>query len=331
MSTDQAFFSLLGPTATRYLALKRALGRRYNSEQRVLELLDIFLATEGSDLTADTFARWCRGEEHLASGVRRDRMRIVRNFCLYRRRTEPTCFVPDPSLFPALHQPVQPYIFTESEIGRLLQGTARLERAPDSPLRPELFRLALTLLYTAGLRRGELLRMIIGDYDPRERTLLVRETKFHKSRLLPLSADAADELDSYLQARRAHRLPMSSNAPLIWNRRAGGKAYTGEGFGHIFRELFERAGIRKPNGHLPRIHDLRHTYACHALLRWYRSGEDVQAKLPILAIYMGHVSIVSTQYYLRLIEPLAAVASERFARHCAGLVMPPAAVVGGER
>jgi integrase len=331
MSRDQAFNSVLGPTLTRYVALKRTLGRRFDLEQRALESLDTFLTTEACDLTADSFARWCRSDEHLASGVRRNRMRIVRNLCLYRGRTEPACFVPDPLLFPALHQPAQPYIFTEAEIGRLLQETARLERPPESPLRPELFRLAITLLYTMGLRRGELLRMTTGDYDPREQTLLVRETKFHKSRLLPLSRDAAHEFESYSQARRAHRLPVSSNTPLIWNRRAGGKAYTAVGFGHVLRELFERAHIRKPNGHLPRIHDLRHTYACHALLRWYRRGEDVQAKLPILAIYMGHVSIVSTQHYLHLIEPLATVASERFARHCAGLVTPPAAALGGER
>ena len=331
MSEDRAFLSAVGPTASRYLALKRALGRRYAVERRVLESLDVFLTTERSDLTADSFARWCQTQAHLTSGVRRNRMRIVRNLCLYRRRTEPACFVPDPLLFPALHQPVRPYLFTEAEIARLLRETARLERSPESPLRPELFRLAITLLYTTGLRRGELLRLTTGDYDPRERTLLVRESKFHKSRLLPLSPDAADELEGYLRACRAQRLPVSSDTPLIWNRRAGGKAYTGVGFGSVLRQLFERAQIRKPNGHLPRIHDFRHTYACHALLRWYRRGEDVQAKLPILATYLGHVSIVSTQYYLHLIEPLATAASERFARHCAGLVTPPAAALGGER
>jgi integrase len=331
MSGDRAFISVLGPALTRYLALKRALGRRYDVERRVLESLDTFLTTQGSDLTADTFVRWCRSEEHLASGVRRNRMRIVRNLCLYRCRTEPACFVPDPSLFPALHQPVQPYIFTEAEIGRLLQETARLERPPESPLRPELFRLAITLLYTMGLRHGELLRMTTGDYDLRERTLLVRETKFHKSRLLPLSPDAADEFEGYLQARRAHRLPVSSDTPLIWNRRAGGKTYSAFGFRSVVRHLFEKVGIRKSDGHLPRIHDVRHTYACHALLRWYRLGEDVQGKLPILATYMGHVSIVSTQYYLHLIEPVAAAAAERFARHCAGLITPHAAALGGDQ
>jgi integrase len=331
MSKDRAFLSALGPTITRYLALKQALGRRYAVERDVLRLLDTFLTTEGGDLTADTFARWCRTQEHLTRGVCRNRMRIVRNLCLYRRRTEPTCFVPDLLLFPAPHQPVQPYIFTEAEIGKLLRETVTLKRPPESPLRPGLFQLAITLLYTTGLRRGELLGMTVGDYDPRERTLLVRQTKFHKSRLLPLSPDGSHELEDYLQARRDQRLPVSAETPLIWNARAGGKAYTAMGFGTVLRDLFDRVGIRKPDGHLPRIHDFRHTFACHALLRWYRRGEDVQAKLPILATYMGHVSIVSTQYYLRLIEPLATAASERFARHCAGLVTPLAAAIGGER
>jgi integrase/recombinase XerD len=331
MNEERAFLSALGPTITRYLALKRALGRRYAVEYNVLKSLDAFLTTEGAALTAESFTRWCRTQEHLSRGVRRNRMRIVRNLCLYRCRTEPACFVPDPSLFPAPHPAVQPYLFTEAEIGHLLRATATLPRPPESPLRPELFRLAITLLYTTGLRRGELLGMRVGDYDARERTLLVRETKFHKSRLLPLSRDGSHELEGYLQARRAQRLPVSAQTPLIWNGRAGGKAYTGMGFGDVFRELFRRTGICKPDGHPPRVHDFRHTFACHALLRWYRTGQDVQAKLPILATYMGHVSIVSTQYYLHLIEPLATAASERFARHCAGLVAPLPSALGGER
>jgi integrase len=330
MSKERAFLSALGPTITRYLALKRALGRRYAVERDVLKSLDTFLKIEGADLTADSFTRWCRTQQHLTRGVRRNRMRIVRNLCLYRRRTEPTCFVPDLLLFPDPHEPVQPYIFTEAEIGRLLRETTTLNRPLGSPLRPELFRLAITLLYTTGLRRGELLGMRVGDYDARERTLLVRETKFHKSRLLPLSRDGSHELEGHLQARRAQRLPVFAETPLIWNGRAGGKAYTAVGFGDVLRDLFRSADIRKPDGHLPRIHDFRHTFACHALLRWYRRGQDVQAKLPILATYMGHVSIVSTQHYLHLIEPMATAASERFARHCAGLVTPPAAALEGE-
>jgi integrase len=327
---EGTFFSPIGSAITRYLGLKRALGRRYVLEEQVLKSLDSFLAADGSDLTAGTFDRWCYTQEHLTTGVRRSRMRIVRNLCLYRRRTEPACFVPDSSLFPPLHQPVQPFIFTEAEIVRLLHAASNLERLPVSPLRPELFHLAIALLYTTGLRRGELLRLTIGDYDPREQTLLVRESKFHKSRLLPLSTDCSRELESYLRARRAHRLPASSETPLIWNRRCGGRAYSGGGFGQALRRLFDKAGIRTPDGRLPRVHDLRHAFACHALLRWYRNEQDVHAKLPALATYMGHVSIVSTQYYLHLVEPLATAASERFARYCAGLVRPLAPTSGGE-
>lgn len=331
MNDNASFRSVLGPTIAQYVALKRALGRRYDGERRVLASLDAFLAVQRSDLTADTFARWGQSQDHLTSGVRRYRMRIVRNLALYRRRREPGCFVPDPLLFPPLHQPVQPYIFTDAEIARLLQVANGLDASRVCPLRPELFSLAIVLLYTAGLRRGELLRMTIGDFDPREGTVLVRESKFHKSRLLPLSADGIRQLERYVQARRERRLPVSPETPLVWNARRGGRAYTAVGFGYVVRRLFDAAGIRKPDGRTPRIHDFRHAFAVQALLRWYRAGADVQAKLPLLATYMGHVSIVSTQYYLQLIEPLASAASQRFANRCAGLIEPLTVTFGGDR
>lgn len=329
MNDVEVFVSILAPTITRYLALKQALGRRYALERRVFASFDSFLATD-EDLTADTFARWSQSQLHLTSGVRRNRMRMVRNLALYRRRREPSCFVPDLSLFPPLHQPIRPYIFTHAEISRLLQSANALEASRDCPLRPQLFSLAITLLYTTGLRRGELLRMTIGDYDPREGTLLVRESKFHKSRLLPLSADGIDQLERYIQARRVEGLPpVSPETPLVWNARGGGRSYTAQGFRHVVRDLFEAAEICTIDGHRPRIHDFRHAFAVHALLRWYREGEDVQSKLPLLATYMGHVSIVSTQYYLKLIEPLTSAASERFARRYAGLIEPLSATCGG--
>ena len=322
MNDTASFVSVLGPTITQYLALKQALGRGYYGEYRVLVSLDASLATQDSDLTSDSFARWCQSQEHVRSGVRRNRMRIVRNLTLYRRRREPSCFVPDAALFPPLHQPVQPYIFTHGEIAALYHAAKALEPSQVCPLRADMFSLAIALLYTTGLRRGELLRMTIGDYDTREKTLIVRESKFHKSRLLPLSPDGTHLLERYLQARRAHRLTVSPETPLIGNHRSGGRAYSGEGFSCVVRHLFETVGVRKPDGCLPRIHDIRHAFAVHALLRWYLAGEDVQARLPFLSIYMGHVSIVSTQHYLQLIEPLASLASERFASRCAGLIEP---------
>lgn len=329
MNNHEPFISILGPTIFSYLTLKQALGRRFDGERRVLTNLDIFLAAECSDLHVDIFNSWCKTLEHLSSGVRRKRMRIIRNFALYRRRREPTCFVPDPLLFPSMHQSICPYIFTHSEIAKLLSLAAKLEPSRDCPLRPEVFSLAITLLYTTGLRRGELLRMTIGDYDIREQMLLVRESKFHKSRYLPLSADGVARLNQYLEARRANHLPSLSTTPLVWNCRNGGRTYTAVGFGYVIRQLLDTAGIRKPDGRLPRIHDFRHTFATHALLRWYQVGDNVQSRLPFLAKYMGHVSIVSTEYYLHFIEPLVNSASERFSDRYAGLIKRRPSATGG--
>ena len=330
MNDNRMFASVLGPTIAQYISLKQALGRDYDAERRILASLDTFLTAEKADLTADIFAHWCQTQEHLTSGVRLRRMRVVRDLTLYRRRREPSCFVPDPLLFPLRHQPVQPYIFTHGEIAGLIQQAEVMLPSRDCPLRPEVFNLGITLLYTTGLRRGELLRMTIGDYDQREGVLIVRESKFHKSRLLPLSCHGIERLDRYLRARRARRLPVSPEIPLIWNAVNGERAYTGAGFREVIRHLVDAAGIRKPNGHRPRIHDFRHTFAVHALLRWYQAGENVQAKLPLLATYMGHVNIASTQYYLKFTEPLANSASERFASRYASMIVP-IPVLGGDQ
>jgi integrase len=320
MRTAGAFTSTLGATIGRYLALKQALGRRYGVERGVLTHLDRFLSATAADLTAETFTQWCRTREHMTSGVRRNWMRIVRNLCLYRQRTEPSSFVPDAAQFPALHQAVCPHIFSEAEVSRLLAASQDLPPGTGSPLRREHFRVAIVLLYTSGLRRGELLRLTVGDYDPKEHTLLVRESKFHKSRLLPLSSDGVQAIDDLLDVRRSRRLATGPEAPLLWNHRGSGRPYTGVGFGTTIRVLLRTTGIRTAAGRFPRVHDFRHTFAVHALLRWYRAGHDVQAKLPLLATYMGHVSIVSTAYYLRFIDQLAGCASERFAQRCGALI-----------
>jgi integrase/recombinase XerD len=334
MKPLRAKTSTIGRVIIRYVDVKTALGRRWAQERRVLQSLDAFLHADGgptADLTPASFLRWTQTLQHLTPTGRRARLRVVRNLCLYRRRTEPGCFVPDPSLFPARHQPRSPYILTDEEIARLVQATRTLERTAGSPLRPEVFRLAIVLFATTGLRRGELLRLTIGDYDRRERTLLVRASKFHKSRLVPLSPDGAREMEGYLETRRGRHLPLAPDLPLLWNRYSGGRPYTGTGFAHGFRHLLRAAGIRPRDGQMPRIHDLRHGLAVRALLRWYHQGLDVQAKLPLLAMYMGHVSIVSTHYYVAFVEPLRTVASARFAAHAGALVTVHPVPGGGPR
>ena len=307
--------SRLGPQINAYLTLKQALGRRFTNETAVLVHLGRFLVERRRcTLTAKVFAAWSLSLAHLTPTVRRNRMRIVRNFCLYLRRTRPDCFVPDPSTFPARHPARRPHIFGEEQIAELLRIATRLPSVSTSLMRAAVFRIAIVLLYTAGLRRGELARLVLSDYDPIEKTLLVRKSKFHKSRLVALSSSAVDEMARYLRARQ--RLPHSTDAPLLVSNHGGLRAYTPEDLADGIRGLFRVAGVRTSDGRFPRVHDIRHTYAIHTLLRWYRAGVDVQAKLPALATAMGHVSIASTAYYLALLEPVAEAASARFARHC---------------
>jgi integrase len=319
------FSSRLARLFARYVELKRALGRRFDREARVLQSLDRFLRDEATtypDLSAAAFQVWCRTQEHVASGVRRHRMLDVYNFCLYRRRTESQCFVADPTLFPKLRQRLRPYIFSEKEVARLLRVASKLNRVPTSPLRPEVIRLAIVLLFTTGIRRGELLRLTLADYDRRDSTLLIRGTKFYKSRLLPLNRDISDEMDRYLHARAQRKLPVSPDTALIWNARKGGRAYTGTGLQGCLRPLLQKCSIFTAKGRVPRIHDARHSFAVNVLLRWYREGADVEAKLPLLATYLGHGSALSTHYYLHWIEPLRTAAGERFAPHYGKLVVP---------
>ncbi|HEX4231293.1 MAG TPA: tyrosine-type recombinase/integrase [Bryobacteraceae bacterium] len=233
------------------------------------------------------------------------------------------CFVPDLSSFPPYHQPLKPYIFPPADVAKLIRAANGLERKPVSPLRPEVIRLAIVLLFTTGIRRGELLGVTLGDCDRRELTLLIRETKVYKSRLLPLNEGIADEIDRYLRARARYKLPVFSDTALIWHASHGGRAYSGTSLRCCLQPLLRKCGILTPKGKLPRNHDLRHSFAVNALLRWYRADADVvEAKLPLLATYLGHGSAVSTHHYLHFIEPLRTVTSERFANHYGELVSP---------
>ena len=308
------------PIAT-WLAHQRALGRGFSIEERVLDSLRRCLARlPGADLDQGGFDRWCETLRHLDANTRRARQMIVRRFCLFRRRTDPTCFVPDPLCFSRPHPYRDPVIVTPGQVARMLAAADSLEPTPDSPLRPAVLRIALVLLYTAGLRRGELLRLTLDDIDPQAGVLRIRASKFHKSRLVPLSPEARRELRAYLRRRLAAPLDASPRGPLLCHTARGLRGYTGTGLGSGIHELFERAGVRDGDGRRPRIHDLRHSFAVEALMRWDREGADVQANLPRLAMYMGHVSIASTAYYLRFVPALAGLASERFERRFGDLV-----------
>jgi integrase/recombinase XerD len=181
-------------------------------------------------------------------------------------------------------------------------------------------RLAVVILYTAGLRRSELLRLTLDDVDPHTGVLRIRASKFHKSRMVPLSPEASDELRAYLRKRLAPSFEARPQSPLLCNTIRGLRGYTGTGLSGGIHTLFKIAGVHDSQGQRPRVHDLRHSFAVQALLRWYQDGADVQSNLPRLAMYMGHVSIVSTAHYLHFVPALAELASSRFEKCCGALI-----------
>jgi integrase/recombinase XerD len=324
MKEREPFTSPIGPLLTCYLTVKRALGRRAVTMAYIFRYLDRFLVSQGAlDLTREAFTAWNESMAALHANTRRARLRAVYHFCLFRQREDPHSFVPDPTQFPLRQPRPWPYIFSEADIVNLLAAAECLKPHGGSSWHRGVARVALVILYTTGLRRGELVRLTLSDYEESARVFHVRQSKFDKSRLVPLSVDAARELDRYLLARRQFGAPQHGDAPLLVHSQGRQfRSYTGEGVAGLLRKVIRAAGIQTSQGRVPRIHDLRFTFAVQALSRWYRAGVDVQARLPALATYLGHVSVVSTQYYLTFFEATSVAASERFHTHSAGWLSP---------
>lgn len=298
-----------------YLANRRSLGRFYTEEQRILRSVRRQLVSAGGqDLDQRLFDRWRETFRHLHPNARYGYERAVYNFCRYRRRHEPGCLLPDPSSFAQRQPHPLPTIIEPSQVARLLALTSTVPSTSRSPLWPSVLRMAIVLLYTAGLRRRELVRLTLDDVDVRAGVLRIRESKYHRSRWIPLSASATGELRRYLRARQASGADLGPNAPLLCRVHRGTHSYTGLYLARGLIRLMEAADIADGQGRTPHIRDFRHSFAVAALLRWYENGADVQVNLPKLALYMGHVNIVSTAYYLRWMPAVVARASERFER-----------------
>ena len=313
--------SRLARAIDRFLAHKRALGYRCRQEAWLLPKLLHHVEQSGDrDLHAKVFDRWVTSFRDRHPNTRRVWYLIVRRFCLYRRRSEPRCFLPAAD-GAAKHQPyVTPVIVEPAQIARLLAQASQLPPTSASPLCGPVLRLAIVLLYTCGLRLGELLRLTLGDLEEQGTVLHIRESKFRKSRLVPLSGSTTRELQTYLRLRRK-AFAADPGTPLLCNRYGGRlHPYSHPGLQTALNQLFEAAGVRDERGRRPRIHDLRHSFAVQALLRWYRDGADVQSSLPKLALYMGHVSIKSSAYYLHWVPALQHLASQRFEQRFAHLV-----------
>lgn len=304
---------------TAYLANRRTYGRTYQKEERILGRVRTYLAQmSANDLDEPLFDRWRAQFYRHSSSTRVTYERVVYNFCRYRRRSEPDCFLPDGASLARQKPHALPTIIEPEQVARLLQYASGLPSGAQSPLRSEVMRLAFVLLYTTGLRRGELVRLKVGDVDADAGVLHIRESKFHKSRWVPLSSSTRAELQHYLVARQAAHVDARPSAALLCT--AGARAYSGGGLCTALRRAMVATGICNAAGRCPRVHDFRHSFAVAALLRWYDEDANVQANLPKLALYMGHVSIVSTAYYLRWMPAVVERAGERFARSCASVL-----------
>lgn len=216
-----------------------------------------------------------------------------------------------------LRERCKPHIFTQEEIQQLLT-TALSFASPKAPLRPLTLYTMLVLAYCAGLRMGEIVHLVIGDVRIEEGLIEIRDTKFFKSRSLPLTPSVTEVLQRYLQARMLAGASTSSGSPLFWHSKKGYAYITAN---HLLRRVLRKAGLKPKPGRVgPRIHDLRHTFVVHRMLAWYREGVDVQARLPYLWTYLGHRDLHSTIVYLTVTQELLQQASERFRKLGAGLL-----------
>jgi integrase/recombinase XerD len=316
------FQSRFAPALQRYVTLKRGLGRRWGAEAMVLGLWDQFVHREypqAGRMRLEMFTGWIRELAHLTATGSHAYQRVVRNFLLFHARDHTDTFIPDRLTFPKPAPAVSPRLVSEAEMGRVLDAARQLPSTLTNPLRAETIRMGLILLFCCGLRRGELLRLRLGDIEGERTVLRIRLTKFHKSRLVPLSLTVTAELRHYLDQRRHRKLPMAPEAFFMWSGHPTSEVYAATNLAIVWRQLCVSAQVLKTEGHPPRLHDLRHSFAVNALQRWYAQRANVQAKLPHLATYLGHLSVVSTHYYLKLTPELRQAASQRFHQRFAPL------------
>lgn len=203
----------------------------------------------------------------------------------------------------------RPYIYTIEEIQRLLEA-ARQYSAFRAPLRPLTLYTMFILAYCGGLRLGEIVGLELKDIDLVEGIIDIRDTKFFKSRRIPLSPSALAALQNYLEARRQFGAPVHTDAPVFCHEKGGYSRMTA---GMLLRHVIKLAGLNSETGvGRPRFHDLRHTMVVHRMTAWYREGINPQSRLPHLAAYLGHKDIHSTLVYLTITVELLQHANERF-------------------
>lgn len=308
------FASHLGPLLREHVARMQAAGFRYDPD-RFLRF-DRFLQARAGAAGVDLATLVCEyaGLAKTARG-HVNRLTVGRIVAGALRRTDATVghiARPTALVREARREHRPPHIYTPGEIERCLSAARALPTDERAPLRPHTLHLMILLAYCAGLRRGELLRLRLQDVHDDTGEVEILESKFFKSRRLPLAPSVMAMVRRYLALRRQAGGSLDPEAPLFWNELAGG-GYSETCAARWLTDVLRRAGVKAAAGRTgPRIHDLRHTFALHRIIDWYRSGVDVQARMPFLSAYMGHSNVKSTLAYLSMTPELLEAAGRRF-------------------
>lgn len=320
LTQPPSFRSDLAEQMTGFLKFKQAAGCRESYGLYILRDFDRFLVAHGEQgpITTALLGRWWGSRTDLGSEARRHRWIVIRQFCLYLRRYIPETCVPDALLGRVPKSHFRPRIVQPEEMRALLAAVPAVAPGSRSALRPHTYRTLLVLLYSTGLRISEALGLQVGDVDLRERVIIIRQTKFYKSRLVPFSDGLLPVLRDYHRERLRFLGAPARAAPFFPTR--DGRHYSQSAVTDVWRELVERGGMRDGGARGPRVHDLRHSFATLRLATWYREGADVEAMLPRLATYLGHVKVASTYLYLTVLPETLLAASERFRRYGGSLL-----------
>jgi integrase len=286
----------------KFLQEKHTCGYDYHEPTRILRHLDNFLVQEGLatyELPSSIARKWLAKKAHESAQTHRQRITVTRQFSRFLLRLGYPAYVPDSTLAVRNPSTFVPRMLTDEELRKFFQAVDALEPTARSPLRhlimPEVFR----LLFGCGFRVREVLKLRVRDVDLQQGIITVRHGKFRKDRLVPPALSLVNRLRKYA-AHFENRPPDA-----IFFPGPGGRPYSLRTIYGLFRQLLLQCGIpHAGRGKGPRIHDARHLFAVRALRRWYRDGEDLDAKLPLLAPYLGHQHLSGTQYYLHLTAEL---------------------------
>jgi integrase/recombinase XerD len=300
--------SALSGQADDYLRLRRALGHNLDQAHRLLPDFVAYLDAIGAEtVTVEAALVWAqRPDADPATSVWARRMTVARGFARHMTGVHPDTEIPPPGLVRFRQRRRPPFIYSAADITALMSAA---RRTIPTPLRAATVETIIGLLATTGMRIGEATTGFQrGDLDTAEGVITLHHSKFGKSRLVPLHASALAALGSYAQMRD-RLLPRPASTTFFVS--IAGTRILDADFGKTFRRLLQVTGVGAGAPHRPRVHDMRHSFAVHTLVRWYRAGEDAGALMPRLSAYLGHRDVCSTFWYLSAAPELLALAAGR--------------------